>query len=41
MSKSGNLLKFDTKKDKPYFLTSKAKATFNYLSLIFIKALIF
>ena len=37
-SKTGNTPKFDTMKNKPSFLTPKARATFNHLRLAFIKA---
>ena len=41
LSKSGNFLNFDTKKNRSSFLTSKAKMTFNHLRLVFTKAPIF
>ena len=39
--KNKNSPKFDTKETKPSFLTHKARAAFNRLQLVFIKALIF
>ena len=39
-SKNRNLPKFNTKKCTPSFLTPETKKTFNYLWLIFTKALI-
>ena len=41
LSKSGNLPNFNTKENRPSFLTPDARMTFNYLRLAFIKALIF
>ena len=38
LSKSGNLLNFDTKKNKPSFLTPDARIAFSYLRLVFTKA---
>ena len=41
LSKSGNLLKFDATEAGSSFLTSKARAAFNYLQLTFTKTPIF
>ena len=40
LSKSGNLLNFHIKKNKPSFLTLNARKIFHYLWLTFIQALI-